>query len=69
MLNEGSLDRAIRVIAGVVALSLTFLGPQTLWGLVGIVPLATGILGYCPLYGVLGIRTCPVPKQPAGEPT
>ncbi len=56
--NEGTVDRALRVIVGVALLSLTVVGPKTLWGLIGIVPLATGLVGSCPLYTVLGIRTC-----------
>ncbi len=56
--NEGTLDRTLRVIAGLILLSLVFVGPQTLWGLIGIVPLATGLLGTCPLYSVFGISTC-----------
>ncbi|ABV94698.1 conserved hypothetical protein [Dinoroseobacter shibae DFL 12 = DSM 16493] len=60
--NEGTLDRALRVIAGLVLLSLVFVGPQTLWGLIGIVPLLTGLAGYCPAYSMLGINTCPMKK-------
>jgi len=56
--NEGSVDRALRVLVGLVLLALVFVGPQTLWGLIGIVPLATGLLGNCPLYSILGINTC-----------
>jgi len=56
-LNEGFLDRAIRVALGVGLLSLTVLGPQTLWGLLGLIPLATGLVGYCPLYQLTGITT------------
>jgi hypothetical protein len=56
--NEGTIDRALRIIAGLVLLSLVFIGPQTVWGWVGIVPLATGLMGYCPLYSLLGINTC-----------
>lgn len=58
--NEGKLDRALRVILGLVLLSLIFVGPQTLWGLVGLVPLVTGVLGTCPIYSALGLSTCPV---------
>jgi Protein of unknown function (DUF2892) len=58
--NEGGLDRAVRVAVGLGLLSLVFVGPQTLWGLVGLVPLATGLLGSCPAYTLLGIRTCKV---------
>jgi len=56
--NEGTLDRALRIIAGLVLLSLVFVGPQTAWGWIGLVPLATGLVGYCPLYRLLGINTC-----------
>jgi hypothetical protein len=63
--NEGTLDRAIRVVIGVVLLSLVFVGPQTLWGLVGIAPLLTGIVGFCPGYKLFGLSTCPVEKKPA----
>lgn len=58
--NEGSLDRAVRVVAGLVLLSIAFVGPQTPWGYIGIVPLVTGLVGFCPLYSVLGIKTCKV---------
>lgn len=56
--NVGNLERGIRVIVGLGLLSLIFVGPQTLWGLVGLVPLATGAFGYCPPYALLGINTC-----------
>ncbi len=58
--NEGNLDRALRIIVGLVLLALVFVGPQTYWGLVGIVPLATGLMGFCPLYRILGLNTCPM---------
>ncbi|KIC38337.1 MULTISPECIES: YgaP family membrane protein [unclassified Leisingera] len=61
--NEGTLDRALRILLGLILLSLVFIGPQTLWGLIGLVPLATGLMGYCPLYQVLGLSTCPLKKQ------
>ncbi len=64
MKNEGTADRVIRVIAGVVLLSLVFVGPRSLWGLIGLVPLLTGLVGYCPLYRILGLNTCPLKKQP-----
>lgn len=55
--NEGTIDRALRVVVGLGALSLTVVGPQTMWGLIGLVPLATGLIGSCPLYTVLGFST------------
>jgi hypothetical protein len=56
--NESSVDRALRVVLGIVVLSLVIVGPKTLWGLLGLVPLLTGLVGFCPLYRVLGISTC-----------
>jgi len=61
--NEHNIERAVRVILGIGLLSLVFVGPKTLWGLIGIVPLATGLIGSCPLYTVLGISTCPMKKS------
>jgi hypothetical protein len=58
--NEGKVDRILRVVIGLVLLSLVVVGPQTLWGLVGLVPLLTGLVGFCPLYQVLGLNTCPL---------
>jgi hypothetical protein len=60
--NEGTLDRALRVIAGLALIAIVFVGPQTPWGWIGLVPLATGLIGWCPVYTLLGIRTCPVKK-------
>ena len=58
--NEGTIDRALRVIVGLVVLSLVFVGPQTPWAWLGLIPLVTGLVGYCPVYSILGIRTCPI---------
>jgi len=58
--NEGALDRVLRITVGLILLSLWAFGPQSLLGLIGIVPLVTGLVGVCPLYSLLGIRTCPV---------
>jgi hypothetical protein len=63
--NEGTIDRALRVLLGIALLSLIFVGPHTLWGLVGLVPLLTGIVGSCPLYSLLGLSTCPMKLEPA----
>lgn len=56
--NEGALDRVLRVVLGIGLLALVFVGPKTPLGYVGIVPLLTGIVGMCPLYALLGINTC-----------
>ena len=62
--NEHTVERAIRVIVGLALLSIVFVGPATLWGLVGLVPLATGLLGSCPLYTLFGISTCSIGQPP-----
>ncbi|MEO0324665.1 MAG: DUF2892 domain-containing protein [Myxococcota bacterium] len=60
--NESNLDRGIRVALGVGLIAMVFVGPKTLWGLVGLVPLVTGMVGSCPLYRMLGMSTCPVER-------
>lgn len=61
--NEGTADRAVRVIAGVAILSLAFIGPKSPWGFIGIVPIVTGLLGSCPAYTLFGLSTCPIKKR------
>jgi len=56
--NVGSLDRALRIVVGLVLIALVFVGPKTPWGWIGLVPLATGIIRWCPAYMPFGIRTC-----------
>jgi ABC-type enterochelin transport system permease subunit len=56
--NVGNIDRILRLVAGLVLLSLIFIGPKTWWGLLGIVPLATAFMRTCPAYSILGVNTC-----------
>lgn len=56
--NEGTLDRALRVIVGLVLVVLAATGTVGLWGWIGLVPIATGLIGWCPAYTLLGINTC-----------
>ncbi len=58
--NEGSLDRIIRVILGLIIFSLWFVlqGNAKYLGLIGLIPLITALLGWCPLYTIFGINTC-----------
>jgi len=58
--NEGRLDRALRVIVGLFLISLTFWGPESAWGWIGLIPLLTGLIGFCPLYSIFKISTCKV---------
>jgi hypothetical protein len=56
-MNEGMIDRVLRVIIGIALISIVFIGPQTPWGWLGVIPLATGLIGWCPAYMLLGIKT------------
>ncbi len=61
--NEGTIDRVLRVVAGVGLIGAAAAEAIGSWGYLGAIPLATGLLGSCPLYSLFGIRTCPL--QPA----
>ena len=58
--NEGKVDRAIRIVLGLALIALVFVGPKTNWGGLGLIPLITGLTGFCGLYKLLGINTCRV---------
>ena len=57
--NVGTVDRFVRILFGLVLLSLVFVGPKTPWGWIGILPVLTGLISFCPLYRLLGLSTCP----------
>jgi Protein of unknown function (DUF2892). len=70
MNNVGSLDRMLRILAGLVLLAVALLPPLAnmsiiaglgpwKWALVvvGVVMLATGLTRSCPAYTLLGVRT------------
>jgi len=60
--NVGGVDRILRVIVGLILISLVFIGPKTMWGWIGVIPLATGLFRFCPAYTLLGLNTCPMKK-------
>ncbi|MEO1745613.1 MAG: DUF2892 domain-containing protein [Pseudomonadota bacterium] len=67
MQNVGTIDRAIRALAGLGLVGLFLIGTVTgtlgwLALLVGVVLLGTAAMGWCPPYALLGIRTCAVKK-------
>lgn len=63
MTNEGTVDRAIRIILGLGILSLVFVGPQSPLGYIGLIPLATGLIGFCPIYRIFGHSTAKALKK------
>ena len=58
MCNVGTIDRILRILVGLVLISLVFVGPKVVWGWVGLVPLLTGVFKFCPAYKLLGLNPC-----------
>ncbi len=56
--NVGTIDRVLRVTAGVVLIGLAATGQIGVWGYIGVVPVLTGLFRFCPVYPILGINTC-----------
>jgi uncharacterized membrane protein len=60
-LNEGSTDRIVRVVAGIVLAGLGLLVLKGTAGIVlvvlGAILLVTGAVGFCPLYTLFKINT------------
>lgn len=62
-INEGVVDRSLRVVAGVVLIELAVTGTIGVWGYIGVIPLVTGAVGICPVYRLLGINSCPATRS------
>lgn len=63
--NVGTVDRVIRILAGVALIAASLLGYIGSWGWLGVIPLATGLFRFCPGYLPFGLSTCPAEAQPA----
>lgn len=65
--NIGSIDRMLRIIAGLALLAFAAFGwPATSFnwvGWIGVVPLVTAFLGNCPAYALIGVNTCPLSER------
>jgi hypothetical protein len=63
--NVGGMDRTLRIVVGIVLLSLFFVleGNARYLGLLGLVMLATGVFRFCPAYTLLGMNTCGMKKS------
>lgn len=66
--NVGTLDRLLRLAAGLILIALPFVAPQlaesgggaALYALpvLGAVLVLTAAVRFCPLYRLVGLRTC-----------
>jgi Protein of unknown function (DUF2892) len=56
--NVGSIDRTVRIVAGVTLVGLAAAGMIGTWGYIGILPIATGATAWCPAYLPFGFSTC-----------
>ena len=63
--NMGTIDRIVRLLVVVVAITLYFTGVVT--GLVGTIALVVAVIftltsttAFCPIYAILGVKTCKV---------
>ena len=61
--NVGTIDRTLRILAGLVLIALAATGTVGWWGWLGVIPLMTGLFRTCPAYSVLGVNTCPLKKS------
>ena len=62
--NVGTLDRGLRIAAGIALIALAATGTIGAWGWIGVVPLITAFAGFCPAYKLIGLSTCPIaPRQ------
>ncbi|EJE54692.1 Protein of unknown function (DUF2892) [Acidovorax sp. CF316] len=55
--NVGVWDRATRLAAGVLLISLAAMGAIGPWGYIGFVLLVTGVMGTCPIYSLIDFST------------
>lgn len=63
-INEGPIDRAIRIVLGLALVAVGFAGLVAaplvyVTSFVAAIALVTGIVGFCPLYAILRLSTAP----------
>ncbi|AUN94186.1 YgaP family membrane protein [Pseudazoarcus pumilus] len=57
--NVGSIDKTVRIVAGLVLIALAIMDVGAPWTWIGVLPLVTGLMGTCPAYTLFKIDTCP----------
>lgn len=62
--NVGRPDRFLRIVVGIILLSLALLSLSGFWSgaaiVVGLILIGTGFFGICPMYRLMGISTCTI---------
>ncbi len=57
--NVGTVDRVVRILAGLALIGASLGGFIGIFGWIGLLPLATGLIRFCPAYRLFGMSTCP----------
>ena len=55
--NIGKVDRAVRIVVGLLLIANYFVGTGHLISWVGLILIATGLISFCPLYLPLKLDT------------
>ena len=58
--NVGGIDRILRIVVGVILITLAAMGKIGAWGYDGVIVLATGLFRFCGAYTLFGFSTCPL---------
>lgn len=61
--NVGTIDRAVRLLAGAALVGLAATGHIGAWGYIGLLFVGTGLAGRCPAYLPFGLSTCAKPQN------
>ena len=66
-INEGGVDRILRLMVGVALLAVAYFYLDGTWAwvasIVGAVAILTGAVGICPTYALIGFDTCPFKRH------
>ena len=63
--NVGTIDRVMRVIAGLALVAVAVLvdHPYAWVAWISVVPLVTWVVGICPAYRLFGLTSCPLTRR------
>lgn len=56
--NVGSVDRFIRIVAGLGLIAWALFAEGPVWAWIGVPILLTGLVSFCFAYTLLGLNTC-----------